>query len=67
MEKHPKLLHELDEFENTPLNIAVQRGDYKLTFYFISQKANLDLRNKMNQKPLYFAIKNNDIHLMKVY
>jgi len=35
MEKYPKLLHELDEYENTPLNVAVQRGHYKLTYFFI--------------------------------
>ena len=59
-------LEQKDSDGNTPLNIAVQNGNYEIVLTLIKQGASIDTQNNLRNTPLHFANTYNFPNVLKL-
>jgi len=55
LDKNPKLVNALDQFGNTALHGAVEKGHIQIIKYLISKGADVNMKDREGRTPLYYA------------
>ncbi|KAM3139272.1 SPT3 Dosage dependent suppressor of Ty-induced promoter mutations-like protein [Paramecium bursaria] len=66
LQKFPTLIKSFDEFGYTALHLAVMRNYRKLSHYLLDCGNEVNAEDQFGQRPLYFAILNDNFEMMKL-
>lgn len=66
LKKNKELISEQDEYGNTALHIAAQKGDVEVCELLLKHGANLTLANKSGQNPLHMAVGRGSLETAKI-
>ncbi|KAF4628545.1 hypothetical protein G7Y89_g9606 [Cudoniella acicularis] len=66
LRRKPDAIYEMNSAGETPLHVAVRKGDIKATEYLIRKGANKNADDSYDQTPLHLAVKGNHVDLIRL-